>query len=53
VQLQQGRLLEPARELLLYEEVPHESAGVIRTDRSSRWIDGTTHSRLSTSEGIS
>ncbi len=44
LQLPQGRLLEPSRELLLYEEeVPREGARVIRTYQYARWIDGTTH----------
>ena len=40
----QGRLLEPNRELLLYEEeVPREGARVTRTYQYARWIDGSTH----------
>ncbi|GAB1723686.1 MAG: hypothetical protein GDA65_20265 [Nitrospira sp. CR1.1] len=43
-QLPKGRLLEPQRELLLYEEeVPREGARVTRTYQYARWIDGTTH----------
>ncbi len=42
--LPKGRLLEPNRELLLYEEeVPREGARVTRTYQYARWIDGTTH----------
>jgi len=42
--LPKGRLLEPGRELLLYEEeVPREGARVTRTYQYARWIDGTTH----------
>ncbi|MDR4473119.1 MAG: hypothetical protein MRJ92_10920 [Nitrospira sp.] len=37
-----GRLLEPDRELLLYEEeVPREGARVTRTYQYARWIDGS------------
>lgn len=44
VQLPKGRLLEPNRELLLYEEeVPREGARVTRTYQYARWIDGSTH----------
>ncbi|MEK6804318.1 MAG: hypothetical protein AABZ34_16895 [Nitrospirota bacterium] len=44
VQLPKGRLLEPSRELLLYEEeVPREGARITRTYQYARWIDGTTH----------
>ena len=40
VQLQ-GRLLEPQRDLLLYEEeVPREGARVTRTYQYARWTDG-------------
>lgn len=43
-QLPKGRLLEPNRELLLFEEeVPREGARVTRTYQYARWIDGTTH----------
>ena len=39
-----GRLLEPNRELLLFdEEVPREGARVTRTYQYARWIDGSTH----------
>lgn len=42
--LPQGRLLEPNRELLLFdEEVPREGARVTRTYQYARWIDGSTH----------
>lgn len=44
LQLPKGRLLEPNRELLLYEEeVPREGARVTRTYQYARWIDGSTH----------
>lgn len=44
MQLPKGRLLEPGRELLLYEEeVPREGARVTRTYQYARWIDGSTH----------
>jgi len=44
LQLPKGRLLEPARELLLYEEeVPREGARVTRTYQYARWIDGSTY----------
>ena len=44
VQLPKGRLLEPQRDLLLYEEeVPHEGARVTRTYQYARWTDGSTH----------
>ena len=44
LQLPKGRLLEPNRELLLYEEeVPREGARVTRSYQYARWIDGTTH----------
>ena len=44
LQLPKGRLLEPARELLLYEEeVPREGARVTRTYQYARWIDGATY----------
>ena len=44
LQLPKGRLLEPGRELLLFEEeVPREGARVTRTYQYARWIDGTTH----------
>jgi len=44
VQRPKGRLLEPHRELLLYEEeVPREGARVTRTYQLARWIDGSTH----------
>jgi len=44
VQLPKGRLLEPNRDLLLYEEeVPREGARVTRTYQYARWIDGSTH----------
>ncbi|WHZ20936.1 MAG: hypothetical protein OJF47_000048 [Nitrospira sp.] len=44
VQRPKGRLLEPNRELLLYEEeVPREGARVTRTYQYARWIDGSTH----------
>ncbi|MCS6290499.1 MAG: hypothetical protein H8K10_16205 [Nitrospira sp.] len=44
LQLPKGRLLEPNRELLLFEEeVPREGARVTRTYQYARWIDGTTH----------
>lgn len=37
-------MLEPQRELLLYEEeVPREGARVTRTYQYARWIDGSTH----------
>ncbi|MCW5798287.1 MAG: hypothetical protein KIT40_07305 [Nitrospira sp.] len=44
VQRPKGRLLEPNRELLLFEEeVPREGARVTRTYQYARWIDGSTH----------
>lgn len=44
VQGPKGRLLEPDRELLLFEEeVPREGARVTRTYQYARWIDGSTH----------
>jgi hypothetical protein len=44
VQGPKGRLLEPERELLLFEEeVPREGARVTRTYQYARWIDGSTH----------
>ncbi|MBS0171575.1 MAG: hypothetical protein JSR62_14590 [Nitrospira sp.] len=44
LQLPKGRLLEPNRDLLLYEEeVPREGARVTRSYQYARWIDGTTH----------
>lgn len=44
LQLPKGRLLEPSRELLLYEEeIPREGARVTRTYQYARWIDGSTH----------
>ncbi len=44
VQLPKGRLLEPNRELLLFEEeVPREGARVTRTYQYARWIDGSTY----------
>ncbi len=44
VQRPKGRLLEPDRELLLFEEeVPREGARVTRTYQYARWIDGSTH----------
>ena len=43
-QLPKGRVLEPNRELLLFdEEVPREGARVTRTYQYARWIDGSTH----------
>jgi len=40
----QGRVLEPGRELLFYdEEVPREGARVTRAYQYARWIDGSTH----------
>jgi hypothetical protein len=39
-----GRILEPERELPLYEEeVPREGARVTRAYRYARWCDGSTH----------
>jgi hypothetical protein len=39
-----GRILEPERELRLYEEeVPREGARVTRAYRYARWSDGSTH----------
>lgn len=39
-----GRVLEPDRNLLLYEEeVPREGARVTRSYQYARWIDGSTH----------
>ncbi|ULA60261.1 MAG: hypothetical protein LZF60_220178 [Nitrospira sp.] len=44
LQLPKGRLLEPNRELLLFEEeIPREGARVTRTYQYARWIDGSTH----------
>ncbi len=44
VQRPKVRLLEPNRELLLFdEEVPREGARVTRTYQYARWIDGSTH----------
>ncbi len=43
VQHPQGRLLEPNRELLPFdEEVPREGARVTTTYQYARWIDGST-----------
>lgn len=40
----QGRVLEPARALLLHdEEVLREGARVTRAYQYARWIDGSTH----------
>mgnify|MGYP000337761970 CR=1 FL=1 len=47
-----GRLLEPNRELLLFdEEVPREGARVTRTYQYARWIDGSTHLWLGRRKG--
>ena len=44
LQFPKGRLLEPSRDLLVYEEeVPREGARVTRSYQYARWIDGSTH----------
>ena len=44
VQRPKGRLLEPDRELLLFEEeMSREGARLTRTYQYARWIDGSTH----------
>jgi hypothetical protein len=42
-----GRILEPRRDLVLYEEeVPRSGLSVVRSYQYARWIDGSTFLRI-------